>query len=114
MTDTLMTSQLMTPLYASAAMRAIMDDRARLQRMLDFESALARAEAAVGVISASGAAVIAEACDAGHFDIAALVEVAAPSGDIAAAVVAALTQTVGAHDGKAASFVHWGASSQDV
>ena len=45
MTDTLMTSQLMTPLYASAAMRAIMSDRARLQRMLDFEAALARAEA---------------------------------------------------------------------
>ena len=29
------------PLVASAAMRAIVDDRARLQRMLDFEAALA-------------------------------------------------------------------------
>ena len=40
MTGTLMTSQLLTPLYASAAMRAIMSDHARLQRMLDFENAL--------------------------------------------------------------------------
>ena len=59
MTEPLMTSQLMTPLYASAAMRALLSDQARLQRLLDFEAALARAEAAVGVISATGAAVIA-------------------------------------------------------
>ena len=114
MTDTLMTSQLMTPLYASAAMRAIMSDGARLQRMLDFESALARAEGAVGVISATGAAVIGEACNAEHYDIAALVDASAPSGNIAIAVVNALTQAVAARDPKTASFVHWGATSQDV
>ena len=109
-----MTSQLMTPLYASAAMRAIMSDGARLQRMLDFESALARAEGAVGVISATGAAVIGEACNAEHYDIAALVDASAPSGNIAIAVVNALTQAVAARDPKTASFVHWGATSQDV
>src|SRR5258708_1686210 len=114
MTDTPMTSQLMTPLYASAAMRAIMSDRARLQRMLDFEAALARAEAALGVISATGAAAISEACDAAHYDIAALVEAQAPSGNIAIAVVQALTQAVAAHDPTAANVVHWGATSQDV
>jgi 3-carboxy-cis,cis-muconate cycloisomerase len=114
MTNTLMTSQLMTPLYASAAMRAIMSDRARLQRMLDFENALARAEAAVGVISATGAAVIGEACNAERYDIAALVEASAPSGNIAIAVVNALTQAVAARDQKTANLVHWGATSQDV
>ena len=114
MTDTPMTSQLMTPLYASAAMRAIMSDRARLQRMLDFEAALARAEAAVGVITATGAAAIGEACDAALYDIAALVEAPAPSGNIAIAVVKALTQAVAARDPAAANFVHWGATSQDV
>ena len=50
MTDPLAPSSLLTPLISSAAMRAILDDRARLQRMLDFEVALARAEAAIGVI----------------------------------------------------------------
>jgi 3-carboxy-cis,cis-muconate cycloisomerase len=114
MTDTPMTSQLMTPLYASAAMRAIMSDRARLQHMLDFEAALARAEAALGVISATGAAAISEACDATLYDIAALVEAQAPSGNIAIAVVQALTQAVAARDPAAANVVHWGATSQDV
>ena len=52
MTNPLAPSSLLTPLISSAAMRAIVDDRARLQRMLDFEAALARAEAAVGVIPA--------------------------------------------------------------
>ena len=72
-------------------MRAIMSDRARLQRMLDFEAALARAEAAVGVITATGAVEIGDACRAELYDIAALVEAAIPSGNIAIAVVNALT-----------------------
>ena len=42
MTSPLAQSSLLTPLISSAAMRAILDDRARLQRMLDFEIALAR------------------------------------------------------------------------
>jgi 3-carboxy-cis,cis-muconate cycloisomerase len=114
MTETLTTSQLMTPLYASASMRAIMSDRARLQRMLDFEAALARAEAAVGVITATSAAAIGDACDAALYDIASLVEAQAPSGNITVAVVDALTQQVATRDQAAANFVHWGATSQDV
>ena len=110
----IMTSQLSTPLYASTAMRTIMADRARLQRMLDFEAALARAEAALGVVTATGAGVIGEACDASRYDIDALVAGQAPSGNIAIAVVAALTKAVAARDPAAATFVHWGATSQDV
>ena len=52
MTNPLSPSALLTTLISSAAMRAILDDRARLQRMLDFEVALARAEAAVGIVPA--------------------------------------------------------------
>ena len=114
MTDAFMPSQLLSPLYAGAAMRAIMSDRARLQRMLDFEAALARAEAAVGVITATGAVEIGEACQADRYNIAALVEGAGPSGNIAIAVVNALTVEVGRRNKQAAGFVHWGACSQDV
>lgn len=113
-TDALLSSQLTMPLYASAAMRAIMNDRARLQRLLDFEAALARAEAAVGVIPAGAAGAIGEACDAGLYDVAALVEASTPSGNIAIAVVNALTAEVKKHNAEAANFVHWGATSQDV
>jgi hypothetical protein len=41
-------------LFTTDAMRAILSDRSRIQRMLDFEAALARAEVAVGVIPAEG------------------------------------------------------------
>jgi 3-carboxy-cis,cis-muconate cycloisomerase len=112
--DYQMSSQLMAPLLASAAMRAIMSDRARLQRMLDFEAALARAEAAVGIIPASCAVEIGEACRAERFDIAAVAEAAIPSGHIAIAMVDALTREVAQRNEAAAGFVHWGATSQDV
>jgi 3-carboxy-cis,cis-muconate cycloisomerase len=114
MIDPLSPSQLTTPLYASAAMRGLLSDRARLQRMLDFEAALARAEASLGIVPAGAAAAIGEACDASQYDIAALVEAQAPSGNIAIAVVGALTKAVAARDSAAANFVHWGATSQDV
>ena len=48
-------SPLLAPMLSSAAMRAICDDVACLQNMLDFEAALARTEAALGVIPADAA-----------------------------------------------------------
>ena len=54
-------SPLLAPMLSSAAMRAVCDDVACLQNMLDFEAALARAEAEVGVIPASAAQSIATA-----------------------------------------------------
>src|SRR5690606_18095637 len=105
---------LLTPPYASAAMRAIMSDRARLQRLLDFEAALARAAAAVGVIGASHAVEIGEACQAERYDIARLAEAAIPSGGLAIALVDTVRVEVGRRSPNAARFVHWGATSQDV
>jgi 3-carboxy-cis,cis-muconate cycloisomerase len=110
----LISSQLTTPLYASAAMRALMTDRARLQRMLDFEAALVRAEAAVGVVSATAVTEIAEACKAERYNINLLVEAAIPTGNFATAVVTALTNEVARKNPQAAGYVHWGATSQDV
>jgi 3-carboxy-cis,cis-muconate cycloisomerase len=109
-----LSSQLTAPLYASAAMRALMTDRARLQRMLDFEAALARAEAAVGAIPATAVNEIAEACKAERYNIALLAETAIPTGNIATAVVTALTNEVARRNPQVAGFVHWGATSQDV
>ena len=43
-------SPLLAPMLSSAAMRAVCDDAAFLQHMLNVEAALARAEAATGVI----------------------------------------------------------------
>ena len=114
MTNPLAPSLLLPPLISSAAMRAILDDRARLQRMLDFEAALTRAEAAVGVVPASVVDPIAAACRAEHYDLAALGAAAAAAGNLAGPLVDALTAEVAKTDAAAASCVHWGASGQDV
>ena len=105
---------LLGPLFGSKAMCAIVDDRARLQRMLDFELALARAQASIGIIPTLAVDAIAAACQADRYDIAALAEAAAPAGNIAIALVSALTAEVAKANDEAAGFVHWGASGQDV
>jgi 3-carboxy-cis,cis-muconate cycloisomerase len=107
-------SPLLAPMLSSAAMRAICDDVACLQNMLDFEAALARAEAALGVIPAEAAGPIADACRAESFDLAALAEAATRSGNLAIPLVKALTAEVARTDPAAARYVHWGATSQDV
>ncbi len=107
-------SPLLAPMLSSAAMRAICDDAAYLQNMLDFEAALARAEAAVGVIPQAAADPIARACRAESFDLAALAEAASRSGNLAIPLVKALTANVKNADPQAAGYVHWGATSQDV
>ena len=105
---------LLAPMLSSAAMRAVCDDAAFLQHMLDVEAALARAEAAVGVISKAAAAPIAAACRAERFEIAALAEAATRAGHLAIPLVKALTAEVAKSNAEAARFVHWGATSQDI
>jgi 3-carboxy-cis,cis-muconate cycloisomerase len=107
-------SPLLAPMLSSAAMRAICDDVACLQNMLDFEAALARAEASAGIIPASATGPIAAACKAGAFDLAALADAATKSGNLAIPLVKALTASVAKSDTEAARYVHWGATSQDV
>lgn len=107
-------SGLFDPLFHGPAMGAVFTDRAHLQGMLDFEAALARAEARTGVIPAEAAGPIAAQCDAAHYDLGALAEAAARAGNTAIPLVKALTAKVAAKDKTAAGFVHWGATSQDA
>jgi 3-carboxy-cis,cis-muconate cycloisomerase len=82
--------------------------------MLDFEKALALAEAATGVIPAAAGSVISRSCDANLMDIAMLSGAATRSGNLAIPLVKALTASVAKVDPDAARYVHWGATSQDV
>jgi len=95
---------LLDGLFATPAMARLFDDRARLQAMLDFEAALARAEAAAGVIPSEAAEAITLACDAGRFDLGAIGRAAADGGNLAIPMVKALTAAVG---GDAGRYVHW-------
>ncbi|WP_024507099.1 3-carboxy-cis,cis-muconate cycloisomerase [Bradyrhizobium sp. ARR65] len=107
-------SPLLAPMLSSGPMRAVCDDVTYLQAMLDFEAALARAEASAGVIPESAAAPIGAACSAASFDLAQLAQAATRSGNLAIPLVKALTAEVAKADAQAARFVHWGATSQDV
>src|SRR6201987_2492340 len=114
MTDHTSSFGLYGPLFASAVMRAILADAARVQRMLDVEAALARAEAAAGVIPPEAVAAIEAACRAERFDLAALAEAMVPAGNLAIPLVKVLTAEVKKSDADAARYVHWGATSQDI
>jgi 3-carboxy-cis,cis-muconate cycloisomerase len=107
-------SPLLAPMLSSTAMRAVCDDAAMLQNMLDFEAALARAEAATGVIPKSAVDPIGKACKADAFDFPDLAEAATRSGNLAIPLVKALTARVAKSNAEAARYVHWGATSQDV
>src|ERR1700742_3844245 len=107
-------SPLLAPMLSSGPMRAVCDDATTLNHMLAFEAALARAEAAAGVIPKSAAEPIGKACKADTFDIADLAEAATRSGNLAIPLVKALTPNVAKADAEAARYVHWGATSQDV
>src|SRR5258708_10369408 len=87
-------SPLLGPMLSSPAMRAVCDDVAYLQHMLDFEAALARAEATIGVIPASAVGPITTACKADGIDFAGLAEAASRSGNLAIPLAKALTGIV--------------------
>jgi 3-carboxy-cis,cis-muconate cycloisomerase len=105
---------LLDPLFGSEAIDKIFADSSRLQRMLDFEAALARAEARVDVIPRTAATSIANKCRADLFDLAALAHAAANAGNLAIPMVQQLTDLVGRDDKEAMRYVHWGATSQDA
>ncbi|AUX36769.1 MULTISPECIES: 3-carboxy-cis,cis-muconate cycloisomerase [Sorangium] len=111
---TVRSRSLFDELFASEAMRDIFSDRARVQGMLDFEAALARAEAGLGVIPPEAATPIVSQCRAERFDVDRLAQGAALAGNAAIPLVAALTDLVARQDPDAARFVHWGATSQDA
>ncbi|HKW82658.1 MAG TPA: 3-carboxy-cis,cis-muconate cycloisomerase [Burkholderiaceae bacterium] len=87
---------------------------ALIQHMLDVEAALAKAQAGEGIVPASAAASIAAACRAEHFDAQRIVADGAVAGTVLIPLVKALTAEVARRDAKAAAWVHWGSTSQDV
>ena len=112
MSSALLASSLSSSLASTAGMRALVAERARVQRLLDFAVALARAQAAVGVVPALATDKIAEAARAERYDAAVLAADAA--GGIVPALISALTAEVARSDPEAARVVGFGASEQDA
>jgi 3-carboxy-cis,cis-muconate cycloisomerase len=93
---------------------AVFSDAAIVQGMLDFEAALARAQAAEGVIPARAAPLIAQACRVERFELGPIVAASSVAGTLAIPLVKQLTAEVAKIDAEAAGYVHWGSTSQDV
>jgi 3-carboxy-cis,cis-muconate cycloisomerase len=106
--------RLLDPLFTTDDMREIFSDHRRLQAMLNFEAALVRALARVGIAPKASVAAIESQCDANLFSIEKLAREAALAGNVAIPMVKQLTSLVAKADEKAASFVHYGATSQDA
>ncbi len=107
-------NQLFDAYFTAPAMREIFSDRGRVQGMLDFEAALARAEAAVGVIPQVAVAPIEAACHAERYDFGALAEAIAVAGNSAIPLVKALGKVIASGVPEAERYVHLGATSQDA
>lgn len=107
-------NQLFDAYFTAREMRDVFCDQGRVQAMLDFEAALARAEAKAGLIPQTAVASIEAACRAEHFDFAALGEAIASAGNSAIPLVKALGKQIAATDAEAERYVHLGATSQDV
>jgi len=101
-------------MFRCPAIEQIFSDRESIQALLNFEAALARAEAKVGIIPEPDARVIAVACRAEQFDVDALATQATVAGNIAIPLIKKLTELVAATNKDPARFVHWGSTSQDA
>ena len=106
--------RLIESLATTASLAEIFSDQSILQAMVDFEVALARAEAQLNVIPSGVAEAIDRAAKSARID----------AGDWAAEILAAATPAipfvktlrdqVRTENPDAAGYVHWGATSQDV
>lgn len=98
-------------LYGTDAMRAAMGERAFLQRMLDVEAALARAQARLGIVPAEAAAAITTAARAEALDLPALAAATRNTGYPVVGLVRQLSALAGPEAGR---WTHWGATTQDI
>jgi 3-carboxy-cis,cis-muconate cycloisomerase len=107
-------NQLFDAYFTQPAMRELFSDHGRLQGMLDFEAALARAEARTGLIPAEVVADIEAACRAELFDFNELAVAVGNAGNSAIPLVKALGKKIAARNPVAERYVHMGATSQDA
>ncbi|MCF9003859.1 3-carboxy-cis,cis-muconate cycloisomerase [Pseudomonas syringae] len=107
-------NQLFDAYFMQPEMREIFSDEGRVQGMLDFEAALARAQARIGLIPPEVVADIELSCDAQLFDFDALAIAIGSAGNSAIPLVKALGKQIAARSAEAERYVHMGATSQDV
>lgn len=101
-------------IFTTPLMETLFSDATELRFMLAFESALATALAAAGVIPDATATTIADVCRQTDWNTGQIRELTRLAGNPAIPFVNLLKERVGRKNPEAVRYVHWGATSQDV
>lgn len=104
-------SKLFAPLFSDPEIAKIFSDEQFVHKLLAVEAALARVQGRLGIIPAEAAGKIAEAVSFFDVDFEALQTGTEKAGLPIIELVRQLREQVG---GEAASYVHWGATTQDI
>jgi 3-carboxy-cis,cis-muconate cycloisomerase len=111
MSATVIDSVIFRNIFSTEAMRAVFSDENRIQKYLDFEAALARAQAGLGIIPQNAADEIVRHCRVGQMDFARL---EAETARIGYPVLPVVEQIVARCRDGLGEWCHWGATTQDV
>src|SRR5438045_3959228 len=106
--------QLLDGFLRSPAVEPIFSDAATLKAVLDFEAALARAQARAGIISTAAANTIQSSCRVELFDLGTIAQSMPAAGNLAIPLLKQLHALVARTSPDASRFVHYGATSQDA
>jgi 3-carboxy-cis,cis-muconate cycloisomerase len=111
MSSTAIDSAIFRDIFSTEAMRRVFSDGNRLQKYLDFEAALARAQARLGVIPQEAADEIIKHCKVDRLD---LVRLKTQTERIGYPVLPVVQQLVALCQGNLGEWCHWGATTQDI
>jgi len=111
MPSTILDSAVFRNIFTTETMRRVWSDENRVQKYLDFEAALARAQGKLGIIPKKAAAEIARHCDASKIDMAKLKQA---TERIGYPVLPVVQQLVGLCKEGLGEWSHWGATTQDI
>ncbi|HEK1770809.1 TPA: adenylosuccinate lyase family protein [Pseudomonas putida] len=110
MSTTVFDSSLFRDMFGTAEMRGVFSDQALIERYIEVEVALARAEARCGVIPAAAADQIAAKATYASLDLALMQHETEIVGYPILPLVEQLSKTCG----EAGRYLHWGATTQDI
>lgn len=111
MPSTLIDSAVFRDIFSTELMRRVFSDENRTQKYLDFEAALARAQARLGIIPEEAAEEICNHCDASEIDYGKL---KTQTERIGYPVLPVVQQLVALCRDSLGEWCHWGATTQDI
>ncbi|HEX8828697.1 MAG TPA: adenylosuccinate lyase family protein, partial [Xanthobacteraceae bacterium] len=111
MPSSLIDSAVFRDIFSTAAMRQVFSDENRVQKYLDFEAGLARAQARLGIIPKEAAEEICRHCNVAEIDFGKL---KTQTERIGYPVLPVVQQLVGLCRDGLGEWCHWGATTQDI